>query len=358
MSSTFGRMLRVTTFGESHGPALGAVVDGCPPGVPLAIDEIQAFLDLRRPDQPAGSGRREPDRVEILSGVFDGATLGTPIALLIRNEDADPAAYEALRHVYRPSHADFSTEARYGVRDWRGGGRASGRETAARVAAGAVARAVLVSLGGGEVVAWTAAIGGVEARVDADRVQRGAIYSDPLRCPDGGASARMSRQLDQARADGDTVGGVVACVVREPAAGLGEPVFHKLDAELGGALLSIPACKGVEVGAGFAAAAGRGSELNDSFVAGGGHIVTATNHSGGIQGGIANGMPIVLRAAFKPVPTLGRPQQTVDRDGRPATLEPGGRHDVCVAPRAVPVVEAMVALVIADQLLRLRGQVG
>jgi chorismate synthase len=358
MSSTLGRLLRVTTFGESHGPAVGAVVDGCPPGVPLASGEIQAFLDLRRPDQPAGSGRRESDRVEILSGVLDGATLGSPIALLIRNEDADPAAYEALRDVYRPSHADFSTEARYGVRDWRGGGRASGRETVARVAAGAVARAVLAHLGGGEVVAWTAAVGGVQARVDADRVQRAAVYADVLRCPDGDSSEQMAGQLDQARAAGDSLGGVVECVVREPTAGLGEPVFGKLDAELGGALLSIPACKAVEIGAGFAAAAGRGSEFNDPFVSDGERIVTTTNHSGGIQGGITNGMPILLRAAFKPVPTLGRPQQTVDRQGAPATVDPGGRHDVCVAPRAVPVVEAMVALVIADQLLRLRGQVG
>ncbi len=358
MSNTTGRLLRVTTFGESHGPAVGAVVDGCPPGIGLGTDEIQACLDRRRPDGAAGSGRGEDDRVELLSGVFEGRTLGTPIALLIRNRDADPSAYEALRDAYRPSHADFTTEARYGVRDWRGGGRASARETAARVAAGAVARAVLRHLGGGEVLAWTAAIGGVEAAVDAGRVTRDAIDADPLRCPDPDAAAQMSAALDAARAGADTLGGVVACVVRDAAAGLGEPVFGKLDAELGGALLSIPACKGVEVGSGFAAAGMRGSEHNDPFTSRGGRIVTETNHSGGIQGGISNGMPIALRAAFKPVPTLPRPQASVDRAGHPVTIDPRGRHDLCVVPRAVPVVEATVALVLADQLLRLRGQVG
>lgn len=360
MGSSMGTLFRVTTFGESHGGALGAVVEGCPPGIALDLERLQSELDRRRPGQSAlVSQRRESDRVEVCSGLFEGRTLGTAIALLIRNEDADPRAYEPFAHLYRPSHADFTYDARYGIRAWAGGGRASARETAARVAAGAIARQVLEHLGPVEIVAWVDRVRDVDARVDAATVTREQVEAHLVRCPDPEAAAAMEARIREARKAGDTVGGVVRCVARGLPAGLGAPVFDKLDADLAKAMLSIPAAKGIEVGSGFAGTRLTGLEHNDPFVPGPeGRVATATNRSGGIQGGISNGMPIELTVAFKPVATVFREQQTVDQQGRPARLMPRGRHDPCVLPRAVPIVEAMVAMVLADHWLRWRGQVG
>ena len=360
MGSGFGTLFRVTTFGESHGGALGAVVEGCPPGIALDLDAVQAELDRRRPGQSAlTSTRREPDRVQVLSGLFEGRTLGTPIALVIENTDANPEHYAPWRDVYRPSHADYVYDAKYGLRAWAGGGRASARETAARVAAGAVARQVLGTLGPVEVLAWVDAVRGDAAGVSPDTVSREAVEAHPVRCPDPDAAARFEDHILEARKAGDTVGGVVRCVVRGAPAGLGEPVFDKLDADLAKAMLSLPAAKGVEIGSGFAGTHLLGTAHNDLFEPGpGGRIVTASNRSGGIQGGISNGMPIELSVAFKPVATVFQEQATVDRAGAATTIRPRGRHDPCVLPRAVPVVEAMVCLVLVDHWLRWRGQVG
>lgn len=359
MGSTFGALFRVVTFGESHGPGLGAVVEGCPPGLPIDLDAIQAELDRRRPGtSPLASTRKESDRVRIVSGLLDGATLGSPIALLFDNEDADSSAYTELEHVYRPSHADFTTDAKYGIRDWRGGGRASARETAARVAAGAVARQVLAHLGPVEVVAWVDEVAGDRARVGAD-VDRAAVDRTNVRCPDPAAVERFEAAILAARKGGDTLGGVVRCVARGVPAGLGEPVFDKLDADLAKALMSLPAAKGVEVGSGYGGTRLTGLQHNDPFVPDPTRgIATSSNRSGGIQGGISNGMPIEVSVAFKPVSTVFRAQATVDDAGAPATLRARGRHDPCVLPRAVPVVEAMVCLVLVDHWLRWRGQVG
>lgn len=355
--STFGQAFCVTTFGESHGPAVGAVVDGCPPRLAIDVKEIQRDLDRRRPGQSRlTTQRREDDRAEILSGVFEGATLGTPIALLVRNKDAQPGAYEAMRDVYRPSHADYTTEAKYGVRDWRGGGRASARETTARVAAGAVARKLLAEAAGVEVLAWVDGVHTISAGVDAGAVTAEAVEATPVRCPDPEAAAAMTAAIEQARRDGDSLGGVVSCVARNVPAGLGEPVFDKLEADLAKAMLSLPAAKGFEIGSGFAGTLLTGLAHNDPFVAGpGGVPTTPTNRSGGVQGGITNGAPVVLRVAFKPTATIASPQDTVDREGNAVTLAAKGRHDPCVLPRAVPIVEAMVCLVLADHWLRQRA---
>ncbi len=355
--SSFGQAFRVTTFGESHGPAVGAVVDGCPPRLALAVEDIQRDLDRRRPGQSRlTTQRQETDRAEILSGVFEGRTLGTPIAILVRNEDARSGAYEAMRDVYRPSHADFTTEAKYGLRDWRGGGRASARETTGRVAAGAVARALLDAVAGAEVLAWVSQVERISTPVDLETVTREAVEANAVRCPDPATAAAMADRIDAARRDGDSLGGVVECVVRGVPAGLGEPVFDKLEAELAGALLSIPAARGFEIGSGFAGARLTGSAHNDPFVPGpGGRPRAATNRSGGVQGGISNGEPIVVRVAFKPTATIARAQDTVDRGNNPVTLAAKGRHDPCVLPRATPIVEAMVCLVLADHWLRQRA---
>ncbi len=355
MGSSTGRLFRVTTWGESHGPAVGAVVEGCPPGLALDVAAIQVELDRRRPGRSAlSSPRREADRVELLSGVFQGRTLGTPIALLVRNRDADPSAYRPFADVYRPSHADFTTEARYGLRDWRGGGRASARETVGRVAAGAIARQVLAEIGV-EIVAWVDQVGALSASVDPQAVARQAVEASPIRCPDPAVSPRMEARIRQVQREKDSIGGVVRAVARGVPAGLGDPVFDKLEAELARAMLSLPAAKGFESGLGFAAASLRGSQNNDRFISRGGRIRTATNRSGGIQGGISNGMPVTVAVAFKPVATIFLPQQTVDREGRERTLEPRGRHDPCVLPRAVPIVEAAMALVLCDHWLRLQA---
>ncbi len=357
MSSSFGTIFRITSFGESHGGGVGVVVDGCPPRLALSAEEIQRDLDRRRPGQSRlTTPRQEADRVEILSGVFEGRTLGSPIALLVRNEDARPEAYAEMKDVYRPSHADYTTEAKYGVRNWQGGGRASARETIGRVAAGAIARKLLAQAAGIEVLGWVGRVHGIESKVDLEAVTLAQVEASLVRCPDPEASARMEEAIDAARRRGDSLGGVVECVARSVPAGLGEPVFHKLEADLAHGLLSLPASKGFEIGSGFAGTRMTGIEHNDAFVPGpDGRPRTATNRSGGIQGGITNGERIELRVAFKPTATVRLEQDTVDRDGQAARLAAGGRHDPCVLPRAVPMVEAMVCLVLADHWLRQRA---
>ena len=348
--NSFGKRFRITTFGESHGPALGVVVDGAPPGIVLDTALIQADLDRRKPGvSPLTSTRKEGDTFEIVSGLFEGRTLGTPLCFLFRNADARSADYAALRDVYRPSHADYTYDARYGLRDHRGGGRASARETVGRVAAGAVARQLLAGI---EVVAWVDRVGELAGVVDETTVSRKEVDANAVRCPDAEAAVRMEARIREARADGDTVGGVIRAVARGVPAGWGSPVFDKLEADLAKAMLSLPAAKGFESGSGFGGTLLRGSTHNDIFANIGGEIGTLTNRSGGIQGGISNGMPIAISVAFKPVATLFKEQPTVDSSGRATTIQPRGRHDPCVLPRAVPMVEAMFCLVLVDHFLR------
>lgn len=357
MSSTFGKLFRIATFGESHGGGVGVVIEGCPPRLELDTAEIQRDLDRRRPGQSRlTTPRQEADRAEILSGLFEGKTLGTPIAVLVRNEDARPEAYEQIKDVYRPSHADFTYEAKFGIRNWQGGGRASARETIGRVAAGAVARKLLREVAGIEVLAWVARVREIEAKLDPLQVTLDQVEANPVRCPDPQAASEMERQIDEARKAGDSLGGAVDCIARGVPAGLGEPVFDKLEAELARAMMSLPASKGFEIGSGFAGTRLTGIEHNDPFVSDEhGTPRTATNRSGGVQGGISNGEAIQLSVAFKPTATIRAPQQTVDRDGNAVTLEAQGRHDPCVLPRAVPMVEAMMCLVLADHWLRQRA---
>jgi len=356
VGSTFGHLFRISTFGESHGGGVGVVVDGCPPRIPLSTEDLQEELDRRRPGQSRlTTPRQEADRAEILSGVFEGRTLGTPIAVLVRNTDARPSAYEQMRDVYRPSHADYTYEAKYGIRNWQGGGRASARETIGRVAGGAVARKVLQHFAAGTITAWVSRVHDVEAACDPLAVTREQVESTPTRCPDPAAAAEMEGRIEAARRDGDSLGGVVSCVATGVPPGLGEPVFDKLEADLARALLSLPACKGFEIGSGFAGTLLTGIEHNDPFYSEGGRIRTVTNRSGGVQGGISNGEPIVVRAAFKPTATIRKRQDTVNDRLEPVALEAQGRHDPCVLPRAVPMVEAMVALVLCDHLLRQRA---
>jgi chorismate synthase len=357
--NTFGTMFRVTTFGESHGPAVGVVIDGCPPRLPITAEEIQVELDRRRPGQSAiTTQRRESDEVEILSGVHDGLTLGTPISLLVRNSDNRGGDYEEMRTKYRPSHADFTYQTKYGIRAWQGGGRSSARETVGRVAAGVLARKALVAAGAIDIVAWVQRVQDLEVEVDPGSVSRAAVEANIVRCPDAAAATRMIALIDEARKAGDSLGGVVEAVARGVPVGLGEPVFDKLDADLAKAMLSLPAAKGFEIGSGFAGTRLRGSQHNDPFYDGGGRVRTRGNRSGGVQGGISNGEDIVIRVAFKPTATILREQQTVDQDGHDTTIKARGRHDPCVLPRAVPIVEAMLALVLADHFLRQRGQCG
>ena len=355
--SSFGRNFRVTTFGESHGPVVGCVVDGCPAGLALSEELIQADLDRRRPGQSKlASSRSEEDQVRILSGVHAGRTLGTPITLIVDNKDARSKDYSEIAGLFRPSHGDFSYEARYGFRDPRGGGRASARETVGRVAAGAVARSLCAESSGIEVVAWVSAVGSREIGTGPDEVQRKDVESSPVRCPDVEASEAMEALILEARKAKDTLGGVVSVVARNVPAGLGNPVFEKLDASLAAAMMGVPAVKGVEIGSGFSGARMRGSEHNDPFSRdeNSGQIVTQTNNSGGIQAGISNGMPIWARVAFKPVATHFLQQETVTTDGEPTEFQAKGRHDPCVVPRAVPIVEAMMLLVLADGVLGAR----
>jgi len=359
MSSQRGVAFRVATFGESHGGALGVVIDGCPPGIRLDLDAIQQELDRRRPGQSAlTTQRKEADQVRVLSGLFEGKTLGTSLAMVIENRDAKPKDYAQNKDLYRPSHADFTYDAKFGIRAWAGGGRSSARETAARVAAGAVARQVLQTLGDVDVVAWVDRVGTLEADVDSETVAQRDVDATPVRCPDPKAAAAMEARILEIRKAGDTIGGVVRCVARGVPAGLGEPVFDKLDADLAKAMISLPAAKGFECGSGYGGLSLLGTVHNDVFVPEAGGIVTATNRSGGIQGGISNGMPIEISVAFKPVATVFKAQKTVGRDGKSAVIKSRGRHDPCVLPRAVPIVEAMMCLVLLDHWLRWRGQVG
>ncbi len=349
--NTIGVLFRVTTWGESHGRATGAVVDGCPPGIELAERDIQGALDRRRPGRAdTSSSRQEADAVEILSGVFDGRTTGTPISLMISNTDALEEDYDAFKEIFRPGHGDFTYFHKYGIRDHRGGGRASGRETAARVAAGAIA-AKIIARAGMSVTAYTKALGGIIADSSLyalDRIDGEKIRSNKLCCPDPAAAAAMLEKLREARRNGDSLGGIVEIVVRGCPAGLGEPVFDKLDADLARALMSIGTVKGVEIGAGFEVAQMRGSEANDPITPDG----FLSNHAGGILAGISTGQDIVLHVACKPIASIARAQQTVDVHGKPATLSVKGRHDVSVIPRIVPVCEAMVHIVLADHWLR------
>src|SRR6185436_15112592 len=360
VSSSFGQLFRITTFGESHGPAVGVVIDGCPPRLPISREEIQVELDRRRPGQSRiTTQRKEADEVEILSGVEDGLPTGTSIALLVRNSDQRSGDYEEMRTKYRPSHADYTYQAKYGIRSWKGGGRASARETIGRVAAGAVARKLLQLQAAVEIVAYVRWVADLEGAVDPLTVGRTDVEANIVRCPDGAVAEQMIALIDAARKDGDSLGGVVEAVARNVPVGLGEPVFDKLEADLAKAMLSLPACKGFESGSGFEGTRLRGSQHNDPFYKGAdGKVHTRTNWSGGIQGGISNGEDIVVRAAFKPTATILREQETVDVQGNETTLKPRGRHDPCVLPRAVPIVEAMMALVLADHYLRQRGQSG
>jgi len=334
------------------------VVDGCPPRLPIDAEEIQRDLDRRKPGQSRlTTPRQEADRVEILSGVFEGHSLGTPIGLLVRNQDARSSAYEDMKDIYRPSHADYTTEAKYGIRNWQGGGRASARETIGRVAAGAIARKLIQKLAGIEVLAWVQSVHDIEAEIDPAQVTLAQVEATPTRCPDPASAAKMFDRIDEARRNQDSLGGVVQCIARSVTAGLGEPVFDKLEAELAHAMLSLPASKGFEIGSGFAGTRMSGSQHNDAFIPGEqGKPRTRTNRSGGIQGGISNGEDIVIRVAFKPTATISQPQDTVNRANEAVVLSAQGRHDPCVLPRAVPMVEAMFCLVLADHLLRQRGQ--
>lgn len=360
MSSTFGTLFKVSTFGESHCMGVGAVVDGCPPGMELRPDDIQAQLDRRRPGQSKmATDRQEADRVTIVSGVEFDRTLGTPICLLVANKDQRPGDYGEMSRIPRPSHADYTYEMKYGIRASSGGGRSSARETIGRVAAGAIAEKYLRENFGVEIVAWVSSVGNVDAsEVDAAAVTREAVDAHIVRCPDVAAAAAMEAEVLKARADKDSIGGVVSCVCRNVPTGLGEPVFEKLEAVLAQAMLSLPASKGFEIGSGFAGSRMRGSAHNDPFVRKGERLGTLTNYSGGIQGGISNGEPIVFRVPFKPVATIGLAQTTVDLEGNEVTLEAKGRHDPCVVPRAVPIVEAMASLVLMDMVLRQRARRG
>ena len=358
MGSTFGHLFRVTTFGESHGGGIGVVLDGCPPRLELDLGKIQAELDRRKPGQSKiTTPRKETDQVEILSGLRGNTTLGTPIALLVRNKDQRPDDYKDMELVFRPSHADATYQAKYGIQALSGGGRASARETIGRVAAGAIAKQILLKANGTEVLAWVKRIHNLEANVDANTVSLSEIESNIVRCPDEAAAMSMIQRIEEISRDGDSCGGVIECVVRNAPVGLGMPVFDKLEADLAKALMSLPATKGFEVGSGFDGTFLKGSEHNDAFLATeDGRIKTLTNNSGGIQGGISNGEPIMIRLGFKPTATIRKDQQTVDARGQATTLSAKGRHDPCVLPRAVPMVEAMVALVLADHLLRQQGQ--
>ena len=361
MPNTFGKLFSVTTWGESHGPAVGAVVDGCPPRLPLEVAEIQSELDRRRPGQSdIVTPRKEEDRVEILSGVFEGRTTGAPISMLVRNSDQRPGAYDEMRDKFRPSHADYTYQAKFGIRDHRGGGRSSARETIARVAGGAIAKKLLAGLVGGgvEIRAFLTQVHDIGAPPGAlERFPTLAeVEATAVRCPHPETAARMIERIKAVRAEGDSVGGVIECRIRGVPPGLGEPVFDRLEADLAKAMLSLPATKGFEIGSGFAGAQLRGSEHNDVFEPRDGRVRTVTNRSGGTQGGISNGEEIVFRVAFKPTATILRPQTTVDVRGVTTELIGRGRHDPCVVPRAVPIVEAMAALVLADHWMRHHAQ--
>ena len=357
MGNSFGQLFRVTTFGESHGGGIGVVIDGCPPKIEISQVDIQRELDRRRPGQSKiATQRQEEDRCENLSGVFDGKTLGTPIGILVRNKDARPQDYAEVAKKFRPSHADFTYKAKYGIRNWQGGGRASARETIGRVAAGVVAQRVLRSFYPKiDIVAYVMQVHALAAKIDRSKVKTSDVDANIVRCPDQTAAKKMISLIEKTRAEGDSLGGVIECVVWNAPVGLGEPVFDKLEADLAKAMLSLPATKGFEIGSGFSSTRMRGSEHNDPFEMRAGKIRTSTNYSGGIQGGISNGEEIYFRVAFKPTATIAREQKTVSASREQTKLVARGRHDPCVLPRAVPMVEAMAALVLCDHALRQRA---
>ncbi|MBI3876347.1 MAG: chorismate synthase [Verrucomicrobia bacterium] len=359
MGNTFGQLFRITTFGESHGGGVGVIVDGCPPRLALTEADIQPDLDRRRPGQSKlVTPRKESDTVQILSGTFEGRTLGTPIAMLVKNEDARSEAYTEMKSKFRPSHADYTYFAKYGLRAWPGGGRASARETIGRVAAGAIAKKILRERFGVEVLACVLQVQKLIATVDPEKLTLQQIESNIVRCPDAAMAGKMIRLIERTRKAGDSVGGIIAGVARGVPAGWGEPVFDKLEADLAKAMLSLPASKGFDIGSGFGGTLLTGREHNDAFRSRGGKVVTTTNLSGGIQGGISNGATIYFRVAFKPTATIFHEQDTVDVKLKNTTLKPRGRHDPCVLPRAVPMVEAMTALVLVDHALRQQAQCG
>ena len=356
VGNSFGHLFRVTTWGESHGGALGAVVDGCPSKLPLSEADIQPDLDRRRPGQSSiVTQRKETDTVRIVSGVFEGKTLGTPIGLTIANEDMKSGDYKEVKEKYRPSHADYTYDAKYGISDWRGGGRSSARETAGRVAAGAIARKLLAVAHEVEVVAWVSKVGALVVDCDVETVSLSDVEKTPVRCPDPDVAKKMIEAIEAARKDGNSLGGVITCAVRGAPAGWGEPVFDRLEADLAKAMLSLPATKGFEIGSGFAGTDLTGADHNDPFFMSKKRVRTKSNNSGGIQGGISNGETIYFRVAFKPTATIMREQATVTRTHEDTTIQGRGRHDPCVLPRAVVMVEAMAALVLADHALRQRA---
>lgn len=345
--NSFGRLFKLTTFGESHGTAIGGIIDGCPAGISINLEKVQEELDKRRPGQSSiVTQRKEPDTVEFLSGIFEGKTTGTPIGFIIQNANQKSKDYSHIKDTYRPSHADYTYSEKYGVRDYRGGGRSSARETACRVVGGAIAKQIIPEI---SFTTYTASVGDVEIEQDLTSLDFSLIESNPVRCPDPASAEKMEAYIKKIRAEGDTVGGTVQCVIKNVPKGLGEPVFDKLHAELGKAMLSINAVKGFEYGSGFEGTKMKGSEHNDLFNSDGS---TKTNLSGGIQGGISNGMDIYFRVAFKPVATVMQKQQTINAKGEEVEMQGKGRHDPCVVPRAVPIVEAMAALVIADFFLQ------
>ena len=357
MSSTFGKIFRIHTYGESHGGGVGVIIDGCPPQIPVSLEQIQTELDRRRPGQSEiVTPRKEADTAEILSGMHDGQTLGTPISIMVRNTDQRPGAYEEMAVKYRPSHADYTYDAKYGIRAPSGGGRASARETIGRVAAAAVGKQVLDTLCPGiEIIAWVSTIQHIHANVDPATVTREDVESNMVRTADPEVVDTMINHIKKIRSDGNSVGGIVECVVRNCPPGLGEPIFDKLEAALASAMLSIPATKGFEIGSGFEGTLLTGKEHNDPFEMRDGKVRTKSNRSGGVQGGITNGEDIVFRVAFKPTATIISTQDTVTDSGENTTLQGRGRHDACVLPRAVPIVEAMATLVLTDHFLRQRA---
>ncbi|WP_424099018.1 chorismate synthase [Moorena producens] len=360
MGNTFGHLFRITTFGESHGGGVGVVIDGCPPRVEISAAEIQVELDRRRPGQSKiTTPRKETDTCEIVSGLFEGKTLGTPIMIMVRNKDTRPQDYSEMQKTYRPSHADATYDAKYGIRNWQGGGRSSARETIGRVAAGAIAKKILQQAAGVEIIGYVKRIKTLEAIVDSNTVTQDQVESNIVRCPDGECAERMIELIEETGRSGDSIGGVVECVARHIPKGLGEPVFDKLEADLAKGVMSLPASKGFEIGSGFGGTVLTGSEHNDEFYTDEtGAVRTVTNRSGGVQGGISNGETIIIRVAFKPTATIRKEQRTVTSTGEETILAAKGRHDPCVLPRAVPMVEAMVALVLCDHLLRHQGQCG
>lgn len=354
--NSFGQLFKITTCGESHGGALAVIIDGCPSGLPISVDEIQVELDRRKPGQSeVTSSRKEQDCIHMLSGVFEGKTTGTPILLLAYNMDARPEDYEQMKDIYRPSHADYTYYIKYGLRDYRGSGRASARETLARVAAGAIAKKYLKMKTNIEIFSYVEQIGDIRAEIDYKSVDPSAIESNMIRCPDQNAAKKMQKLIQDVKTEGDSIGGIIKGIIRNVPPGLGEPVFDKLSADLGKAMLSINAVKGFEMGSGFSSIAMRGSEHNDTFIVENGKPKLKTNHSGGTLGGISTGEDIYFRVAFKPVSTINIQQKTISQNNQSVLLEATGRHDPCVLPRAVPIVDAMSALVIMDHYLRFRS---